>query len=981
MKKIFLLLSLITVTLHVAAQSAEIQKLKKELNDHPQQDTFRVNRLNDLATNVQLGLKEREKFANEAINISERIHYVIGKGNALMLLGSVKFNEDKPTDSRLLYMQADSIAKETGNLELQVNILWRTAYLITDVKQREELYLKADSLAKKTENLGVQANSLFRWSYHRGDAKQRMEMLQRADLLSQKGGDLKLQARILQRLAYFLLLTNEHQKSLSYYFKAEILAKKSGDMALLASVQSAVGNLYQSNFSDYARGMEYFLAELSTSEEANDTISLINSWSDLGSLYSYMGEQDSALVYYLKAEKANKKIENKRIEANLQNSIGERYRLMGKYPEAIIAYNKSSELYPDPSMVVVNESNLADVYTRMGDLPLAFKYAFSSLKTAQETNYEFMYGWIYGILSRAYLKKNLADSAIYYGKMGMTAGKKSGTLEFMRDNALALSNAYAFDKDFEKAYDNRLLYISYRDSMVNGEIRKKMAVQQYTFNLDKKEAQITTLNNQKKYQRNLLTGAMVLLFLILASAVLLFRNNRLKQKSNKLLQKQKQEINEKARNVELLSEVGRKITASLSVEKIIGTVYNNVNTLMDANVFGIGIYNVNLKRIDFPATYEDGQPLPFYSNAIDDENRFGAVCFKNGEEIIINNLDKEYKNHIQEIPTPAKGAQPVSVIFLPLIAKGEKLGVITVQSFKENAYSEYQLYMLRNIATYTAIAIENAESYETLNETFSTLKSTQTQLIQSEKMASLGELTAGIAHEIQNPLNFVNNFSEINKELLEELKGQAEKGNISEVKSLANDVIVNEEKINHHGRRADAIVKGMLQHSRISSGQKELTDINALADEYLRLSYHGLRAKDKSFNSAIKTDFDEKIEKINIIPQDIGRVLLNVFNNAFYSVEEKKTSGIKDFEPTIFVSTKQIENNVFITVSDNGNGIPQNIADKIFQPFFTTKPAGKGTGLGLSLSYDIIKAHGGEIKVESKEGTGTTFIINIPGSN
>ena len=254
-----------------------------------------------------------------------------------------------------------------------------------------------------------------------------------------------------------------------------------------------------------------------------------------------------------------------------------------------------------------------------------------------------------------------------------------------------------------------------------------------------------------------------------------------------------------------------------------------------------------------------------------------------------------------------------------------------------------------------------------------------------EKMASLGELTAGIAHEIQNPLNFVNNFSEVNKELLVEMKDEIDKRNIDEVKAIADDIIENEEKINHHGKRADAIVKGMLLHSRVSTGQKELTNINGLADEYLRLSYHGLRAKDKTFNAEIKTDFDEAIGKINIVPQDIGRVLLNLYNNAFYAVMEKKKQVGEHYDPTVSVSTKKLDNKVEIRVKDNGNGISQKVIEKIFQPFFTTKPTGEGTGLGLSLSYDIIKAHGGEINVERKEGRpghpvgqGAEFTIQLP---
>ena len=267
---------------------------------------------------------------------------------------------------------------------------------------------------------------------------------------------------------------------------------------------------------------------------------------------------------------------------------------------------------------------------------------------------------------------------------------------------------------------------------------------------------------------------------------------------------------------------------------------------------------------------------------------------------------------------------------------------------------------------------------EELEQTLSELKSTQALLIQSEKMASLGELTAGIAHEIQNPLNFVNNFSEVNTELIDEMNEELKKGDISEAKAIAADIKQNLEKINHHGKRADAIVKGMLQHSRSTSNvSKEPTDINALADEYLRLAYHGLRAKDKSFNATMKTDFDETIGNINIIPQDIGRVILNLITNAFYAVDEKNKSGIADYQPTVSVSTKKLGNTIEIKVEDNGNGIPQRILDKIFQPFFTTKPTGQGTGLGLSLSYDIVKAHGGELRVETREGEGSAFIIQL----
>jgi two-component system NtrC family sensor kinase len=268
---------------------------------------------------------------------------------------------------------------------------------------------------------------------------------------------------------------------------------------------------------------------------------------------------------------------------------------------------------------------------------------------------------------------------------------------------------------------------------------------------------------------------------------------------------------------------------------------------------------------------------------------------------------------------------------------------------------------------------------EELQEIVKELKTTQNQLIQSEKMASLGELTAGIAHEIQNPLNFVNNFSEVSMELLDEMEDELNKGDTEEAKAIAADVKQNLEKIRHHGQRADGIVKGMLQHSRTSNNTKEPTDINKLADEYLRLAYHGLRAKDKSFNAELLTSFDEKLPQLNVVPQDIGRVLLNLFTNAFYATQQKQRTAGTDYKPAVTVTTAIVKGVLNINVKDNGNGIPENIKDKIMQPFFTTKPTGEGTGLGLSLSYDIVvKAHNGKLDLHSVEGEGSEFIITLP---
>jgi signal transduction histidine kinase len=318
--------------------------------------------------------------------------------------------------------------------------------------------------------------------------------------------------------------------------------------------------------------------------------------------------------------------------------------------------------------------------------------------------------------------------------------------------------------------------------------------------------------------------------------------------------------------------------------------------------------------------------------------------------------EKEYKNRLNIYLLLAG-------LVILIIVSG---GLWRRNIFKQKAYALLQKQKQE-------IDFQKSKVEEALGE----LKATQSQLIQAEKMASLGELTAGIAHEIQNPLNFVNNFSEVNAELLAEVNDQIKQGDLNTLQKIVDNITDNEKKIIHHGRRADSIIKNMLMHSRSNAGQKELTDFNTLADEYLRLSYHGFRAKDKSFTARIRKDFDKQVGQVNIIPEDFGRVLLNLFNNAFYVVNENKKKFGDSYEPIVSVSTKKTDGKVEIRVRDNGGGIPQKVLDKIFQPFFTTKPAGQGTGLGLSISYDIVKAHGGEIKVESKEGEGSEFIIHL----
>ncbi len=339
----------------------------------------------------------------------------------------------------------------------------------------------------------------------------------------------------------------------------------------------------------------------------------------------------------------------------------------------------------------------------------------------------------------------------------------------------------------------------------------------------------------------------------------------------------------------------------------------------------------------------------------------------------LQNLIEIIKNHVQ-------------------LSESEKVSIITQlkEVDKIITITEFKLDRTEKVKRTTAILLEETieeleqkskaieQSNAALTASLKELKAAQAQLIQSEKMASLGELTAGIAHEIQNPLNFVNNFSEVNIELSEEIREAIENGDLEEIRLLATDIKSNQEKIREHGKRADSIVKGMLLHSRSSVGEKEPTDINTLVDEYFRLAYHGIRAKDISFNARLDTVFDESVGLVSIIPQDIGRVVLNLFTNAFYAVSERQKAQVAGYEPIVSVQTEKSVNIVRVIVRDNGSGIPAAVRDKIFQPFFTTKPTGQGTGLGLSLSYDIVKAHGGELKVDTRENEGSVFTVELP---
>ncbi|HRY33750.1 MAG TPA: ATP-binding protein [Bacteroidales bacterium] len=457
----------------------------------------------------------------------------------------------------------------------------------------------------------------------------------------------------------------------------------------------------------------------------------------------------------------------------------------------------------------------------------------------------------------------------------------------------------------------------------------------------------------------------------------------------KELSEKNRELDLSFQNIRILDEIGKKVTSTLDINLIPGIIYENVNTLMDATGFLVMVLNEKEHKLECKLSMENGQPLPLYEISLDETDRFAVWCVIHKEAILMNDVELEYSRYVPNRAKPKAGETVNALMYVPLILENRVLGVISAQSYRKGAYNQVHFDMLNNLANFVVIAFENATAYEQINRANNELKAAQTQLVQSEKMASLGQLTAGIAHEIKNPLNFVNNFSELSADLIRELSEELEKlsdqlqpGDRDYLREIMTDLKNNVVRINEHGKRADSIVRGMLLHSRGKPGDFQPTNINSVLSEYVNLGYHGMRAGDATFNIKLETSYDESIGMVNVVPQDISRVFLNIINNACYATNQKKKALKDSYFPVLEVETKNLGRQVMIRIRDNGNGIPSAILDKIFNPFFTTKPAGSGTGLGLSISYDIVvQQHHGEIRVDSKEGEYTEFIILLPKDN
>jgi signal transduction histidine kinase len=719
------------------------------------------------------------------------------------------------------------------------------------------------------------------------------------------------------------------------------------------NVLNMIADEFRSNDPDTA--IYFSNKALALATRTNYKMGVAGAYLSQGAAKIYLGEYEEAFKNNTEALKICNELLHKeeyndttqilKLKARAYNNIGNIYDNQGNYPEALknhFAALKIREKTADKLGIAASYSNIGNIYVDHGNYTEGLKYQFASLKIKEEIGDKKSIANSFNNIGNTYysqsdysqalkyhtaalkIRREIGDKtgmATCYLNIGIIYDDKGNYLEALKYHvaALKIEEETGDQPSMALSYDNLGLIFMHRKDYVKA--------LEYFFLYLKTSEEIGDKSG-------------------IADACITIGNVYIEQKKNN--------------DASLYLNKGLLLSREVGNPGLIKAAYESIAKLDSAG----GHFEQALQHYKLYIVYRD--------SLFNEENTKKLVQSQMQYEFDKKeSLAKAVQEKKDAEAKRIKHQQYFTIATLGIIVLG--VAIIALMQYRSN----------REKQKANALLLQQKGKVESnLQE----LKSTQTQLIQSEKMASLGELTAGVAHEIQNPLNFVNNFSEVSHELADEMKTELATGNQKQATDIADAIKQNLQKVIHHGKRADAIVKNMLQHARQTKGTKELTDINALCDEYLRLSYHGMRAKDKTFNAEIKTDFDNSIEKINIIPQDIGRVLLNIYNNAFYAVNEQHKNlsglhdltGLKQYQPTVSVQTKKKNNNIEIVVKDNGNGIPQNIIDKIFQPFFTTKPTGEGTGLGLSLAYDIVKAHGGEIRVDTKDHEETTFTISLP---
>lgn len=674
--------------------------------------------------------------------------------------------------------------------------------------------------------------------------------------------------------------------------------------------------------------------------ELNEDSTMVTAYLDIGREY-FDTDLNMTIHYMDSAIQLGEKVDYKKGLADAYNLKGRAYAQLGNFQEAILTFQEALKFYQeigDQTGEANILSNQGSIYFRLGNSTRALELHFQSLSISEQLDNKLRIGTSLNNIGTVYSKNNSTiQEALTYFKRSLQVFEEINLESGMAIAAMNIGEVYFLDSN----YDSATFYHQKALKLCDGTIDATFPLTQ----LGEISSQLGNFQDAYGYhQRAMDISEKLDAKFELTQSLIGLAKTQIKQQDF------------------------RGAISSFERAKTLGVEIDAKNELVDIYE---NLANTEAQIGNYKAAYEN----EINAKSVKEEIAKSSTEKKIQQLQFEFELDKkEAEIELLQKDTELKNAEVLNqrVIIFTSLGGLAMFVIISISLFRNNLSKQKANRLLQIQKEEIRIQRENVVS------AYDKLKSTQAQLIQSEKMASLGELTAGIAHEIQNPLNFVNNFSEVSGEMVDEMKEELEKGDYEEAKSIGEEIKQNLSRIRLHGKRADSIVKGMLEHSRSNAREKVPTDLNLLANEFLRLSYHGIRAKDKAFNADFELELDEELPKVTVVPQDIGRVILNMVNNAFYTVNEKSKTGIPDYHPMVRVKTKKTNNGIELCIQDNGSGIPESIKDKVFQPFFTTKPTGSGTGLGLSLSYDIIKAHNGELKVESKEGEGTEFTIFLP---
>lgn len=722
-------------------------------------------------------------------------------------------------------------------------------------------------------------------------------------------------------LAGIYMGKQDYKKALTYIIDAEPRLKGYEVLSTYTDYLGLAAGIY-GMLGNTDKAMDYYLQLAKVAEKRSSPFEQAKAYMGMGTIYSGLSEERKSIAYFTRALHAVDGIKNTPnfLIVRILSSIASQLSQLKEYDQARVHYLRMIDLAENKAVVVQIMNSVAWDYFEQKKYHQAYTEAAKALEIAQKNNisHTYLLGTMGSIL------RDAPDDVLI--KNGIPANQRNAKmLQYLlaaKDDHQKTGNIYVLSDDY------RELSLAYEKANNYEEAFKYY--KNYRANLDS----INSLSQKAKIQQRMAQ----------------FDFSK-KEDSLKYFQ---------------------RLTAEKLTQKTLLADRQRQSLLISQQKLNLANRQQELAHLGFLKTQADLQAEQNKRKANDQRLK------------VVKKEQALAQTTVQLQKAEIKSKKLQSYFYIGGLAALIVLSVFIGLSYQNQRKSNALLANANGrISEANKELSEQREEItvqrDRLAETVTDLKMTQQQLIQAEKMASLGELTAGVAHEIQNPLNFVNNFSEVSVELLQELKEEAEVGNTDDVMAIIDDLTQNLEKIHNHGKRADSIVRGMLQHSRTSTGQKELTDINKLVDEYLRLSYQGIKAKDKSFNAETRTVFDAQLPLVNAIPQDIGRVVLNLFNNAFYAVHEKASLANALYKPLVEVLTQNQDGNISISIKDNGTGIPSAIKDKIMQPFFTTKPTGQGTGLGLSLSYDIVvKAHGGKLEVTSEAGEGSVFMITLP---